>query len=534
MACWGWKVDWLEPLEEGFPPQRVDEPHDLRTDISDELSDHLEAAIVRESRRSAEQADIWRRVLDRFGDPAEVARKLWLDNMRGRIMRQRTVVLTASVIVFACVAMVALAWAAFDQVRRSNQELLARLVALNSETPTYPDRCELTVRLVPESPEAPVPHGWTVKLRGNPIQASKQLQLTQSTGRDGVAKFFPVLPGEYDVSIESPFDSQLFLPAAAVLLPGETKELQIRCPSEPTNVDVRFSVSWPSEFAKRQPLVICNLFRRSLQVGDYSWGTDRVTRVTLASTGGIHLSHVDSRREELRRMPAPFDDRELPIGQMKYHFDDTDAEEKIRVLAGEYPLTVVSVMVPAAEPEADGLQTYKVVPVDLHEAFVAGKDSDNNWKIEIPEQMVETIEKQLARPTQEDISAREQSLEASWQEKLLSALTDIPGVRATVDLKLEYQEDLGVMLTRKAQITIAVPSSHLREADQEISNNFAQPVYELRQNLVNDLKSRAFEKLKPPLSIEPGQLEFEVQVVFYEDPAEPDGVDESSPKNEAL
>ena len=58
----------------------------------DELADHLACAYRRELLRGADPATARQRVLERFGDPAAVARRLWLDAMRGRIMSQRILV----------------------------------------------------------------------------------------------------------------------------------------------------------------------------------------------------------------------------------------------------------------------------------------------------------------------------------------------------------------------------------------------------------------------------------------------------------
>ena len=42
------------------------------------------------------------RVLERFGDPAAVARRLWLDAMKGKIMAQRVLIATCLVVMLAC------------------------------------------------------------------------------------------------------------------------------------------------------------------------------------------------------------------------------------------------------------------------------------------------------------------------------------------------------------------------------------------------------------------------------------------------
>jgi putative hemolysin len=64
-------------LSARLPPARDDEPPSLRQDIIDELADHLACAKRREMLTTNDEARAEQRVLDKFGDPREVARKLW-------------------------------------------------------------------------------------------------------------------------------------------------------------------------------------------------------------------------------------------------------------------------------------------------------------------------------------------------------------------------------------------------------------------------------------------------------------------------
>jgi hypothetical protein len=106
-----------------FPAPRAEEPVNLRREIVEELADHLTCARRREQMGSGEQTEeaVRRRVLDRFGDPAAVARKLWLDWMWERIMNQRILVATCVLlVVFSCVAL-GLAWVSL----KGQQDLMA-------------------------------------------------------------------------------------------------------------------------------------------------------------------------------------------------------------------------------------------------------------------------------------------------------------------------------------------------------------------------------------------------------------------------
>jgi hypothetical protein len=106
-----------DSLSSLLPAPRDDEPASLRQDIVDELRDHLACAYNRELLRGTNTDLAYERVLNRFGDPAAVARRLWFDAMRGKIMAQRVLIATCLVVMLACGASVGLAWNWMNQDR---------------------------------------------------------------------------------------------------------------------------------------------------------------------------------------------------------------------------------------------------------------------------------------------------------------------------------------------------------------------------------------------------------------------------------
>src|SRR5271168_2044883 len=94
-----------DALSAELPPPRDDEPAALRQDILDELADHLGCAYHRELLRGANSVEARRRVMERFGDPAAVARRLWFDAMRGKIMAQRVMIATCLVVTLASLSL---------------------------------------------------------------------------------------------------------------------------------------------------------------------------------------------------------------------------------------------------------------------------------------------------------------------------------------------------------------------------------------------------------------------------------------------
>lgn len=103
-----------------LPAPRDDEPPHLRSDIADELADHLHCAHRREVLRDGDDDAARQRVLDRFGDPKKLARRLWWQAMWSRIMGQR---LLAGLQWMVSLAAVTLAAAVFWQQMTILQEM---------------------------------------------------------------------------------------------------------------------------------------------------------------------------------------------------------------------------------------------------------------------------------------------------------------------------------------------------------------------------------------------------------------------------
>ena len=84
----------------------------LRQDILDELADHLACSYNRELLRGAKPVEARRRVIERFGDPAAVACRLWLDAMKGKIMARRMMIATCLVVTMASLSVAGVMWQA--------------------------------------------------------------------------------------------------------------------------------------------------------------------------------------------------------------------------------------------------------------------------------------------------------------------------------------------------------------------------------------------------------------------------------------
>jgi hypothetical protein len=192
-------MDFRNTLTALLPEPRDDEPASLRQDILDELADHLACAYRRELLRGADPALAPQRVLERFGDPAAMARRLWFDAMRDKIMAQRMLIATCMVVMAACITAVGVSWHWMNQdqslraraaaeaieANRRMSEALAQSQAANQEMLKQMRDMSQAV-LHPVSPEwNPVIFKLTEEAADGPPAAGFLLTLTEQEGSVG-------------------------------------------------------------------------------------------------------------------------------------------------------------------------------------------------------------------------------------------------------------------------------------------------------------------------------------------------------------
>src|SRR5687768_10823237 len=109
-----------EQIQSALPGPDDREPPMLRRDIADELSDRLACAVNRELRHVDDEATARRAALEKFGDPAAIARRLYLEAMKEAIMKDRILITTVALLALVCLASAALSWYAIGQSRQIN------------------------------------------------------------------------------------------------------------------------------------------------------------------------------------------------------------------------------------------------------------------------------------------------------------------------------------------------------------------------------------------------------------------------------
>jgi len=240
---------WPDSLSSDLPPPRGDEPANLRQDIADELADHLTSSAAVERARGADDATARQAALDRFGDPTAVARQLWLEAMKGPIMRQRTLMAAAALLVLGVFAANGLAWMAFQQLRESNAALVAQLAAANNK-PELGKFADLTVKLVSDDATGAPIEGCSISLQGHAAvtgtgERSPQMLLNEETNAQGTARFAPIAPGNYQLFLRTPSGWHLERGLSLLARPW-TETIQVpSSPPEAVKLDLEFL--WPEE-----------------------------------------------------------------------------------------------------------------------------------------------------------------------------------------------------------------------------------------------------------------------------------------------
>lgn len=241
-------------LSAKLPPPHDEEPAQLRSDILDELQDHLSCAVDRERRRlqlsdqPVDPASVWAAVIDRFGDPSALARRLWFDAMKGRLMTQR--VLIGAVLVLT-VLMVVGGWsmtstlsAVVEQNQKANAAILERL---SQESPasvtSSPEWVAVKYRLVQGTADGPPVVGQKVSFQQFVSNGAGRLnQISEITNSDGVADFGLLPYGTYNVSISSPAG---MMGEGVTFRPGRPIDTKIIVPHAPQMVHVKFEYTRP-------------------------------------------------------------------------------------------------------------------------------------------------------------------------------------------------------------------------------------------------------------------------------------------------
>ena len=283
-------MDFHNDIIADLPTPEADEPSSLRQDILDELGDHLVCAAASESHEDEDEQSIRDRVLERFGDPAGIARQLWLDAIKGKLMLQKITTAFSATAAIGAIAGCVILWIAVSSARdavdqalegqrrdreqnaKANAALLSKLELLASKS-KQPERSmdwnPVKIRLfLGEAGRRPAA-GYEIKLDGHPYGEEKQ-NVDKTTDKQGVADFGLLRPGIYQASALSP--SGLRCRFRVSVNPGRETDVTIRCPSQKLEkANVKLKVDLPQDLVDRQARVLVVLSNPYKEVGTHHW-----------------------------------------------------------------------------------------------------------------------------------------------------------------------------------------------------------------------------------------------------------------------
>lgn len=384
-------MGWPDAITEGLPPPHEGEPSRLRQDIIDELADHLAMAMQRELRRNEDESVARRAVLDRFGDPLAVARRLWWDAMKEKIMKDRLMLIGVAVVLVAVLAFLGVSWAAQSRI---NQAILAKLEGLSARpsAPAVPENwAKAVVRVVEGAKGGPPVAGVELSLNGKPFTDSEQSTLNAETDAEGRASFGPVRPGEYQLTARN-LKLGLSREPQVALYPGQVFEQVLVCPPKSAQGQVSFQLSELPRWLEPGSLIACSLAGAEPVVADGTYWRAPAPAIWLNVAGEI-LQGIQSSRYTPRQEPGA---RSTPTSM---HYlasqDSVTTVPSVTWVAAKYRLQQLNIYrpVPCPDPEKRTERCWRQVGPSLESGptFEVKMGQANTWNIELPKEWLEKV-----------------------------------------------------------------------------------------------------------------------------------------------
>ncbi|MBT4866184.1 MAG: hypothetical protein HON53_13860 [Planctomycetaceae bacterium] len=268
-------MDWHNEIAADWPAPRDDEPTSLRQDIVDELADHLRCSMNREVHVTADEKQAERNVLNRFGNPAGVARKLWLDEMWEKIMLQRATFAVTAILAAAGVAACVMLGMVLEQNRTVNAAILQSLQNVSAPAAELKslEWNPVRVRVVSGKPSGPSMEGIRVTLNGNIVGTGKSTAngyVEKTTDKYGMVDFGLVRPGYFTLTTTSPWSETMS--QQLTVRPGTTEPYEVVCPTAVRKeADVAVSVEWPDELKDKKLWLVADFAIGTRQVNRADW-----------------------------------------------------------------------------------------------------------------------------------------------------------------------------------------------------------------------------------------------------------------------
>jgi hypothetical protein len=275
-------MDWHDAAADGLPAPRNDEPASLRQDILDELADHLDCALKRELTKNITPDEAVENVKRRFGDPRDLAHRLWVDAMKDTIMSKRLTLAAMGLMFVMCLLLGWMAWTsqrasqeAAESIRKTNAELVDKLTALMAARPAPgtggPERAHVLFHLVQDDAKKSPAQGVeaTFFLNG---AGSNLAALKRTSDANGDLDFGMLPAGTYMLNLTMPWQESTLIPLE--VSPAFPITSSIVCPAHDwPPVDVEFEFAGMPSLKNSDSLIVCRIGSPPTRtVGNDGWG----------------------------------------------------------------------------------------------------------------------------------------------------------------------------------------------------------------------------------------------------------------------
>jgi 5-hydroxyisourate hydrolase-like protein (transthyretin family) len=235
--------------------------------IIDELADHLALAAEDEAvKHGRSPQGAWQHAIERFGNPDAVARKLWWDAMRERVMRDwiQTGVAVVSAVVVVLVAVLVVN--SMKQMQVAQVQLIEALKQMNQ--PAAPAGETLDVEVHRGSEAGPPAAGVGVTLFGK-LNQDTSANVSLNTDAQGRVRFSPVPQGVYRLTFRDP-QSLLEMQMEHSLFAGVGSTVTVVAPDS-VPVEKQFKLESPLPFPNDRVVVAAHISTDDTLIAGNKW-----------------------------------------------------------------------------------------------------------------------------------------------------------------------------------------------------------------------------------------------------------------------
>ena len=323
-------------------------------------------------------------------------------------MSQRISLVTNIVVAMACIAIALVAFNSLKQNTALTNALLTKLEAIGAgtEAKTSPSVwAEATIPvLVGDKPAV----GYDVSISGEMFNPGKRETLYNHTGQDGTVAFGPIRPGKYSARVKD--QNGLQYSTSVVFYPGKQELDPVIMPAlRPQPTAVSFALDLPEVVKDHVAYVRLDFDRHSPEtdVDDRSWRWPSETLLVQPNGTIVRLDSVQATGQ--RPMAGILNTVRIDSEALQFGSAiELDASlvhrlKKITVFLPVDPRTYqpsvdmfVEIKRPLVKPRSRRINLVLAPQYfDNLPPFRAAQGKENVWRIEIPDWLVETVEKYL-------------------------------------------------------------------------------------------------------------------------------------------